>query len=163
MKINLIILFTLVTFIACGQSSPAEKSEGSIDGVNITIEYSSPRAKGRTIYGDLVPYGEVWRAGANKNTTIEFSDDVKIEGQALAKGKYGFFIVPEESGVWTAIFSKKNDAWGHFSYNSSDDVLRVNVDASYLKEAKENLTYRIHKNGIKFEWADKSIKMKVSK
>ena len=163
MKTKLFLLFTMVTFITCGQSSPAEKSEGTIDGVIITIEYGSPRAKGRTIYGDLVPFGEVWRAGANKNTTIEFSNDVKIEGQALAKGKYGFFIIPEESGVWTAIFNKKNDAWGNFSYDSSEDALRVNVDASYLKEAKENLAFRIHKKAIKFEWADKSFNMKVSK
>ena len=123
MKTKLILLFTLVTFITCGQSSPAEKTVGNIDDVNISIEYSSPRAKGRTIYGGLVPYGEIWRAGANKNTTIEFSSDVKIEGQALAKGKYGFFIIPEENGTWTAIFSKKNDAWGSNSYSVGDDAL----------------------------------------
>jgi hypothetical protein len=163
MKTKLILLFTLVTFITCGQSSPAEKTVGKIDDVNISIEYSSPRAKGRTIYGGLVPYGEIWRAGANKNTTIEFSSDVKIEGQALAKGKYGFFIIPEENGTWTAIFSKKNDAWGSNSYSEADDALRIPVDASYLKEAKENLAYKIHKNTVKFEWADKSFKMKVSK
>jgi len=163
MKTKLILLFTLVTFITCGQSSPAEKTVGNIDDVNISIEYSSPRAKGRTIYGGLVPYGELWRAGANKNTTIEFSSDVKIEGQALAKGKYGFFIIPEENGTWTAIFSKKNDAWGSNSYSEADDALRIPVDASYLKEPKENLAYKIHKNTIKFEWADKSFNMKVSK
>jgi hypothetical protein len=163
MKTKLILLFTLVTFITCGQSSPAEKAEGNIDGITITIEYSSPRAKGRTIYGDLVPYGEIWRAGANKNTTIEVSSDVKIEGQALAKGKYGFFIIPEENGTWTAIFSKKNDSWGSNSYSEADDALRIPVDASYLKDGKENLAYRVHKSGIKFEWDDKYFKMKVTK
>jgi len=94
MKTKLIMLFTLVTFITCGQSSPAEKATGTIDGVTVVIEYSSPRAKGRTIYGGLVPYGEVWRAGANKNTTIEFSDNVKINGKSLTKRKYGFFVIP---------------------------------------------------------------------
>lgn len=163
MKTKLILLFTLVTFITCGQSSPSEKAEGNIDEINIKIEYSSPRAKGRTIYGGLVPYGEVWRAGANKNTTIEFSNDVKIEGQALAKGKYGFFIIPVENGTWTAIFNKKNDAWGSNSYSEADDALRISVDASYSKEGKENLAYKIKKNAIKFEWADKSFNMKVSK
>ena len=163
MKTKLILLFTLVTFITCGQSSPAEKAEGNIDGITITIEYSSPRAKGRTIYGDLVPYGEVWRAGANKNTTIEFSEDVKIEGLELAKGKYGFFIIPEENGTWTAILSKKNDSWGSNSYSEADDALRIPVDASYLKESKENLAYKIKKNAIKFEWADKSFNIKVTK
>ena len=163
MKTKLILLFTLVSFITCGQSSPAEKSTGDIDGVKISIEYGSPRAKGRVIYGDLVPYGKVWRAGANKNTTIEFSDDVKIQGKSLAKGTYGFFLIPEASGAWTAIFSKKNDAWGSSSYDKSDDALRINVEASKLKDNKENLAFRVHKNAIKFEWADKSIEMKVSK
>ena len=163
MKTKLILLFTLVTFITCGQSSPTEKASGKIDGVSVSIEYSSPRAKGRTIYGGLVPYGEVWRAGANKNTTIEFSDNVKINGKSLAKGKYGFFVIPQESGAWTAIFNKKNDAWGHFSYDKSEDALRIKVDASYLKDAKENLAYRVQEKDIKFQWADKSFKMKVSR
>jgi len=101
MKTKLFIFFWAIALIACGQSSPAEKAEGKIDDVKVKIEYGSPRVKGRTIFGDLVPFGQVWRAGANKNTTVEFSENVKVGGQDLAKGKYGFFILPEESGIWT--------------------------------------------------------------
>ena len=163
MKTKLFILFSAIALIACGQSSPAEKAEGKIDGVNITIEYGSPRVKGRTIFGDLVPFGQVWRAGANKNTTVEFSENVKVGGQDLPKGKYGFFIIPEESGIWTVIFNKTNDSWGAYSYMVADDALRINVDASFRKEPQENLTFRIKKNVIRFEWSDKAFEIEVSK
>lgn len=163
MKTKLFIFFWAIALIACGQSSPAEKAEGKIDDVKVKIEYGSPRVKGRTIFGDLVPFGQVWRAGANKNTTVEFSENVKIGDQDLEKGKYGFFIIPEESGIWTVIFNKTNDSWGAYSYNVADDALRINVDASFRKEPQENLTFRVKKNAIRFEWSDKAFEIEVSK
>ena len=81
---------------------------------------------GRQIWGKLVPYGQVWRAGANENTTISFSDPVTIEGQALDKGTYGLHMIPGES-EWTVIFSKDSTAWGSFSYKQDEDALRVTV------------------------------------
>lgn len=105
---------------------------------DITIAYSRPGVKGRKIWGALVPYGMApgnqysknqpfpWRAGANENTTIEFSKDVLIEGKPLAAGKYGLHMVPSEK-EWTIIFSKNNSAWGSFSYNPEEDALRVTV------------------------------------
>lgn len=105
---------------------------------DITIVYSRPGVKGRKIWGALVPYGMApgnqysknqpfpWRAGANENTTIEFSKDVLIEGKPLAAGKYGLHMVPSEK-EWTIIFSKNNSAWGSFSYNPEEDALRVTV------------------------------------
>jgi hypothetical protein len=164
MKNNLLILFLmLATFVGFGQASPPEKADGEVDGVSVSIKYSSPRVKGRTIYGDLVPYDKVWRAGANENTTIEFSDNVKIGGKDLEKGKYGFFIIPKENGEWIAIFNKKNDAWGSMSYDKADDALRVNVDAKFDKDGKENLAFRVKDKGIKFMWADKSFEMNITK
>ena len=153
----------LGTFIGFGQASPPEKADGEVEGVNVSIKYSSPRVKSRTIYGGLVPYDKVWRAGANENTTIEFSDNVIINGKDLAKGKYGFFIIPKENGEWIAIFSKKNDAWGSSAYKESEDALRVPVDAKFEKESKEDLAFRVKENAIKFMWADKSFEMKVAK
>ena len=105
---------------------------------DITIEYGRPGVKGRKIWGALVPYGMApgnqysknqpfpWRAGANENTTINFSKDVLIEGQPLAAGKYGLHMVPGEK-EWTIIFSKNSSAWGSFSYKQEEDALRVIV------------------------------------
>jgi Protein of unknown function (DUF2911) len=93
---------------------------------DITISYSRPLVKGRPIWGKLVPYNEVWRTGANENTTIKFTDDVSIEGKPLAKGVYALFTIPGEN-QWTIIFSKVHTAWGSFTYSQADDALRVTV------------------------------------
>lgn len=93
---------------------------------DITITYHRPLVNGRKIWGGLVPYGQVWRAGANENTTISFPTDVMIEGKPLAAGTYGLHMIPTE-GDWTVIFSKMHTAWGSFSYKEDEDALRVTV------------------------------------
>ena len=93
---------------------------------DITINYHRPLANGRQVWGKLVPYGQVWRAGANENTTITFTDPVTIEGQPLDKGSYGLHMIPGEN-EWTIIFSKDAAAWGSFSYKQDNDALRVTV------------------------------------
>jgi len=93
---------------------------------DITINYHRPLANGRPIWGKLAPYGQVWRAGANENTTITFTDPVTIEGQPLDKGTYGLHMIPGEN-QWTVIFSKASTAWGSFTYKQDEDALRVNV------------------------------------
>ena len=93
---------------------------------DITVNYHRPLVNGRQVFGKLVPYGEVWRAGANENTTISFSDPVTIEGQALDKGTYGLHMIPGES-QWTVIFSKNSTSWGSFTYKQDEDALRVTV------------------------------------
>ena len=93
---------------------------------DITINYHRPLANGRQIWGKLVPYGQVWRAGANENTTIKFSDPVTIEGKELDKGTYGLHMIPGEN-EWTVIFSKNSTSWGSFTYKQDEDALRVNV------------------------------------
>jgi Protein of unknown function (DUF2911)/Tetratricopeptide repeat len=93
---------------------------------DITINYHRPLANGRQIWGKVVPYGQVWRAGANENTIITFTDPVTIEGQALDKGTYGLHMIPGES-EWTVIFSKNSAAWGSFTYKQDEDALRVKV------------------------------------
>lgn len=107
------------------QSQHAKISQ-RIGITDITINYHRPLANGRQIWGKVVPYGEVWRAGANENTTITFSDPVAIEGQALDKGTYGLHMIPGEN-QWTVIFSKNSNAWGSFSYKQDEDALRVTV------------------------------------
>ena len=93
---------------------------------DITVNYHRPLANGRQIWGKIVPYGQVWRAGANENTTITFTDPVTIEGQPLDKGTYGLHMIPGES-QWTLIFSKNSKDWGSFTYKQEEDALRVNV------------------------------------
>ena len=93
---------------------------------DVTVSYHRPLVKGRTIWGKVVPYGEVWRAGANENTTITFTDPVTIEGKPLAAGAYGLHMIPTEN-EWTIIFSKDHTAWGSFTYNQADDALRITV------------------------------------
>src|SRR5580704_6394864 len=93
---------------------------------DITVNYHRPLANGRQIWGKLVPYGEVWRAGANENTTLTFTDPVSIEGQPLDKGTYSLHMIPGEN-QWTVIFSKMSNAWGSFTYKQDEDALRVTV------------------------------------
>ena len=93
---------------------------------DITINYHRPLANGRQIWGKVVPYGQVWRAGANENTMITFTDPVTIDGQPLEKGTYGLHMIPGES-QWTVIFSKNSSAWGSFTYKQDEDALRVTV------------------------------------
>jgi hypothetical protein len=106
---------------------------------DITINYHRPLVNKREVWGKLVPYGQVWRAGANENTTIAFSDSVSIEGKPLAKGVYGLHMIPGEN-EWTIIFSNAHTAWGSFTYKQDADALRVTVKPQ-AAEFREALTY----------------------
>ena len=107
---------------------------------DITITYHRPLTNGRKIWGGLVPYGQVWRAGANENTTVEVTDPVTVEGQALPKGIYGLHMIPTQDS-WTVIFSKTYTGWGSYSYKQDEDALRVTVKPRPLTENKEALEY----------------------
>jgi len=106
---------------------------------DITVNYHRPLVKGRTIWGKVVPYGQVWRAGANENTTIKFTDPVSIEGKPLEKGVYGLQMIPNQD-QWTVIFSKVHTAWGSFTYNEAKDALRISVKPQ-VADMHEALTY----------------------
>ncbi len=110
--------------------SPAAQIVQQIGLAEVKVTYSRPGVKGREIWNTkLVPYDGnpmPWRAGANENTTFEFESNVKIEGQPLAAGKYGFHIIPADT-TWTLIFSKDNAGWGSFAYKKENDALRVDV------------------------------------
>jgi hypothetical protein len=106
---------------------------------DVTINYSRPLVKGRKVFGGIVPYGEVWRAGANENTIIEFSDPVNVEGRPLPQGIYGLHMIPGEN-EWTVILSKNSTSWGSFTYDQKEDALRVTVKPQ-AGEAHEALAY----------------------
>jgi tetratricopeptide (TPR) repeat protein len=122
------------------QASPQARVEQTIGITEVALDYHRPAVNTRKIWGGLVPYGEVWRAGANENTTISFSDPVKVEGQPLAAGTYGLHMIPTES-TWTIIFSHAADSWGSFTYDEKEDALRVTVKPEKAPFA-ERLSYR---------------------
>lgn len=131
-------------------------------GTTVTIDYSQPSVKGRTIGSDLEPMtGKVWRAGANEATVFEVDKDVEIEGKKLPAGKYGFFTIIDEEGDWTLIFNKTWNQWGAYNYKEADDVLRVKVDGEKGK-FHEKLTYEIDPGGkVTFYWGDHKVNFKV--
>lgn len=151
LNIFLVMVFA-GSMIMCAQKSPKLTAEGEAGGVSITIDYSAPSVRGRTIWGGLEKYGKVWRAGANENTTVTFGSDVSIDGNELAAGKYGFFIIPKEEGDWTVIFNTKNDAWGAFSYKEEEDALRVDIAPEFVDDVQEQLEYSVDDEGINFAW-----------
>ncbi len=150
--LTLFLAIAMISSISCAQESPRKNAKGTIGGAAIEIDYGAPSVKGRKIWGGLEKYGAVWRAGANENTTVSFDKDVKVGGQSLPAGKYGFFIIPNESGDWLVIFSKKNDAWGAYSYSESDDALRVSVQPEMVDDNQEELMYAVANEGILFAW-----------
>ena len=143
--------------------SPAAKvSETLTSGAVITIDYSQPALKGRVMGKDVEPMdGKVWRAGANDATVFEVSKDVKINGQTLPAGKYGFFTLVQ-NGQWTFIFNKVSKQWGAFSYAQDQDALRVPAKAGKTAASVERLTYTISKAGeVALSWGDVKVGVTV--
>jgi hypothetical protein len=160
-----ILLFTLLAGLFTGLnasaqedkskrvSPPAKVSETITSGATITIDYSQPSVKGRTIGKDIAPYGEVWRTGANEATVFETSKDVEIEGKTLAAGKYSLYSIPG-TDKWTFIFNRTWEQWGTV-YKESEDVLRVDVKPSKAAEAMEKMTFTIAKDGkVSLLWGE---------
>ena len=149
-SLSFALLATVVSF-AQEKASPAKTAEGTAAGAKITIKYSSPAVKGRTIWGDLVPLGQVWRAGADDATTFTTSKDITIEGQKLAAGTYSFFIIPGE-GQSTFIFNKVAKQWGAYNYDSKQDALRVNVASQQTSTMEERLVYEVKPDSFEIRW-----------
>ena len=146
------------------QSQTAEVSQ-TIGITDITINYHRPLVNGRKIWDGLVPYGKVWRAGANINTTISFSNPVTIEGHPLDKGTYGLHMIPNIE-EWTVIFSKNSTSWGSFTYDYEEDSLRVTVKPRPV-EMHNALTYEFDQlqadsSVVELEWEKVAVPFKVS-
>lgn len=136
------------------------KAEGKAGGAAVTVEYGRPSANGRKLWGELVPYGQVWRAGADEATTITFDKNVKIEGQPLAAGRYALFLIPTESD-WTVVFNKTADQWGAFKYDEKQDALRVKVKPAKIPAA-ETLTYTVNGDRVEMHWGEVAAGFTVS-
>ena len=165
---KLVSLSFLIAFLFIGnnassqdkKASPATTATGKSGNVNITINYSSPSVKGRKIWGDLVPFGKVWRTGADEATIIETDGDLKIEGQKLPKGKYSLFTIPEEKS-WTIIINKKANQWGAYSYKQEDDVLRVKVKPGKSASFNESLGFVVADGKVSIRWENMEVSFKA--
>jgi hypothetical protein len=155
-KIAILFMAVFTTSISVAQdkkpASPPATATGVVNGSSITINYSSPFVKGRTIYGELVPYGKIWRAGANDATTFETSKAIKVEGKELPAGKYAFFVIPEKDGKATVIFNKEAKQWGEYKYDESKDALRVSIKTKKASKLAESLLYTVGKNNVTLSW-----------
>jgi hypothetical protein len=160
MKYILVSIFTLITIASIAQgdkskrpSPPAVVSETTTKGVLVTIDYSQPSLKGRSVGGEVAPYGEVWRTGANEATVFSITKDAKINGETLPAGKYGLYSIPGEK-EWTIIFNKTWDQWGT-EYNQDQDALRIKVVPGKSVTAFEKMTFLIDKTGkIELHWGN---------
>jgi hypothetical protein len=141
--------------------SPARSETGRISGAGISIHYSSPSVKGRTIWGALVPYDSVWRAGANEATVFETDKDIKVQGMLLPAGKYSFFLLPRKNAAWTAIFNKVAVQWGAFHYDETKDQLRVEVKPVALRDSVGALNYMITRKGFSLNWEMISVPVSI--
>lgn len=142
-------------------SPPATATATTSNGNVITINYSQPSVKGRTIGKDIATYGKVWRTGANEATVFELSKDAKIEGKfPLKAGKYSLYSIPGEK-KWTLIFNKTWNQWGT-NYKESDDALRVELDSHKAPSFSEKMTIKAMKDGmVTLMWGDTAVSFTV--
>ena len=172
-KVLLAVLFTAALFAGSSASAqdqdkskrpspPAMAKQTLKSGAVISIDYSQPSVKGRTIGKDLEPKdGQVWRTGANEATVFETSKDVKVEGKELPAGKYGLFTIAGKD-EWTIIFNKTWKQWGAYEYKDAQDALRVNVKPKKAKAFAEKMTFDIDKNGVvTLLWGDHQVSFTV--
>ncbi len=131
--------------------SPPMEIIGKLQDAQVSISYSSPSVKGRNIWGDLVPYGKVWRTGANEATTFETDKDLVIHDQKLPAGKYALLTIPGET-EWTWIFNAVWDQWGAYKYDESKDVLRINTVPQKSSINNEQLRFEIVDDKVMLYW-----------
>ncbi|GHM99254.1 hypothetical protein WSM22_07440 [Cytophagales bacterium WSM2-2] len=157
--VMLAMLFSVATYAQKDKSkrpSPPAKAEASVDGVKVTIDYSTPSAKGRKMLGGNEPYGKVWRTGANEATTFVIDKGIKVEGKDLAAGKYALFTIPGEN-EWTIILNKKADQWGAFDYSEAEDALRVKVKPGKTDKFIETFNIAIEGNKVVLRWENTQV------
>lgn len=164
-----IAAFSFSALTSCAQedkskrpSPPAKATVTTSKGVTVSIDYSQPSVKGRTIGKEIAPFGEVWRTGANEATTFEVNKDVTIDGKKLAAGKYGLYSIPGEK-EWTIIFNKKTDLWGSNGYSQNNDALRIVSKSGKSKAVTEKMTFVINQSGmVSLMWGNVQVDFMVN-
>ncbi|HEY2118254.1 MAG TPA: DUF2911 domain-containing protein [Candidatus Acidoferrum sp.] len=161
-----------VLVVACGaqdkskRPSPPATASFDLGGTKITIDYSSPRLKGRHVGGEIAPYGQIWRVGANEATTFVTTGNITVGGTAVPAGSYTIFAVPEKD-KWTLVISKKTGEWGTAYPGPSDDLARIPMKVSTLPSSVENFTISFEKTGmgvnLNLDWDTTRASVAISK
>ena len=147
------------------QPSPAATAKGTVNGAHITIEYSSPAVKGRKIWGGLVPYDAIWRAGANKATTFTTDKKISVQGKPLAAGSYSIYMIPG-SKTWKILFNSETGQWGTThdgvtTHLPAKDVITVDVTPVKSSMNEERLKYLVTPKGFELVWENLSVPVAI--
>jgi hypothetical protein len=146
------------------KASPAATASGKVGAATITVAYSSPSVRGRTIWGELVPYNKAWRMGANEATTFTTDKDIKVQGKTLKAGKYSLFAVPSEKD-WQIIFNSQTGQWGvtrqGANFDPANNVLTVMVTPKKTAKMYESLVYEITPKGLSLLWENLEVPIAI--
>ena len=161
-SIFLLSSFLFIGLISFAQPSHPHSSHDTVKTKNLTVTYGRPEMKGREIFGKLVPYGKVWRVGADESTNVTFDKDATFGGKPIKAGKYALFAIPNED-KWTVILNSNAGQWGtEYNSNKDKDVLSVDVPVMKLGSPVEKVTYTVSGKGIKIEWEKTAVTIPVS-
>lgn len=165
--LSTVLLFSGLSNLNAQANRPSPKmtETGKIGQANVTITYSSPAVNGRQIWGSLVPYSKVWRAGANEATIFETDKDLMVEGKKLPAGKYSLYALPTEK-EWQIFFNSQTGQWGiertgETTRKAENDVLAVSVKPRTSSTKEERLIYKINGNGFVLKWENLEVPVSV--
>ncbi|MGB1103893.1 MAG: DUF2911 domain-containing protein [Crocinitomicaceae bacterium] len=147
--------------------SPRMQASGMANGVQVDVNFGSPYVKGREIWGELVPYDKIWRAGANEATAITFGADVMIGDGEVPAGTYALFIIPQADADWTVILNEEwskelHGVWGAYDHKPEKDVLRFDVTPTFGEEVVESMAFSVTVTGVMFQWEKASFAFDVT-
>lgn len=142
------------------RASKNGRLEAEIGGVPVIVQYGRPQVKGRTIFGDLIPYGKVWRTGADEATTLTLMEDATIAGEPVEAGTYALFTMPGKE-TWTVILNSVPKQWGAYKHDPSKDVLRAEVEAE-SDDPTEVLTFEADDDALVLAWADVEVTIPIA-
>lgn len=170
MSIKLAAFLSIAAMLVCVTTwaqSPAATATGKLaSGANVTVKYSSPSVKGRKVWGELVPYGKVWRAGANEATVVETDKDITVGGKTLPKGKYSLYAMPTSEKDWTIYINSQTGQWGinrdqSTTRDPAKDVAEVKVTSKKSASMNEALKYTVTADGISLLWENLEVPIPV--
>lgn len=145
--------------------SPPDSTMATLGDLTVKVNYGSPSVRERAIWGELVPYGEIWRTGANEATTLMVDSDATINGEALPAGTYALFTIPGEE-IWTVILNKDAEQWGAYEYNEEEDALRFEVTPTMGDELHESMAFKAEAGDdaitVHFHWEKLSFQFMVA-